>query len=537
MAFIANYKVVKIKNIPFSQSISTLLPYEIPERYRNSFYLANAAFFDSTNWFLHRAYEVIFPTLKKRLSELEPYTLQSNNKVAEKVEQIVRILDQCNSVIDVRFPFKRDDGSYEVVRGFRAHHGLTTGYASCLGGLRINENITRDHMKALSVLSTYRNACMGINMAGAHGGIKICPKNYSENELQNIVELYTAELIKKGYCTYNLTIGGERDVIQPDINTSEREMSWISTSFAKYTGQSLNVAAAGKPSEYGGIENYEKMSSHGTFLTMDFFLNNEPLMTKIGLTKGMKGKTFIIQGLGKLGAPLSNQLVYNGAVCVGVKEKAAYIYDPNGINLNQLYEHKAKTGSIENFGPCKAYENDSIYTEQCDILIFAAHQKSLICYIANDVKAKMIVEAADGPISPTSHKILTGRSKLVVPDIYACSGATIASYLEYLKNMNQMRICQGELLRFSRNVYENILNRISEEEQKIAVSGSSVQSVSPEVHPSVIADSVEYVLTDTSNEIVRLLDLHQLRTDIRTAAYMVAIENIFSTLFYQKKFL
>lgn len=139
MAFRVNYKVLCFKRRFARRFLCTAktppkLPYEIPERYQNAFYLANAAFYDSTNWFLHRAYEVVFPKLKTDLAKLEICKNASGDEVADKVENIIEVLDQCNSIIDVRFPVKRDDGTYEIVRGFRAQHGLSAGYISCLGG-------------------------------------------------------------------------------------------------------------------------------------------------------------------------------------------------------------------------------------------------------------------------------------------------------------------------------------------------------------------------------------------------------------------
>lgn len=139
MAFRVNYKVLNFTKPSGLRSVSTnktsvKLPYEIPERYRNAFYLANASLYDSTNWFVHRAYEVVFQKLKSGLLKLEPYNNQHADRATEKVEEIIKIMDQCNSIIDVRFPIKRDDGSHEIVRGFRAQHGLSAGYMSCLGG-------------------------------------------------------------------------------------------------------------------------------------------------------------------------------------------------------------------------------------------------------------------------------------------------------------------------------------------------------------------------------------------------------------------
>lgn len=136
MAFRINYKILNFHAPRFLSTTKTIpkLPYEIPERYQNAFYLANAALYDSTNWFLHRAYEVIFPKLKADLAKLEIYKNISDNEAVEKVEEVIKILDQCNSILDVRFPVKRDNGSYEMIRGFRAHHGLSAGYTACLGG-------------------------------------------------------------------------------------------------------------------------------------------------------------------------------------------------------------------------------------------------------------------------------------------------------------------------------------------------------------------------------------------------------------------
>ena len=176
----------------------TYSSYEIPERYRTSFYLANAALFDQVNWFLHRAYEISFPRLVADLRDREPKL--SHVDAAERVETVIQILDQCNSVIDVRFPMQREDGTKRMIRGFRAQYGLYSGFNTSLGGLRMRNDVTRDQMKALAALSTYKHACMGIRLAGGHGGIKINPTEYTELELQRIVKKYAGELYLKGFC-------------------------------------------------------------------------------------------------------------------------------------------------------------------------------------------------------------------------------------------------------------------------------------------------------------------------------------------------
>lgn len=196
-------------------SLTRKLPYEIPEKYQNSFYLANASVFDNINWFLHRSYEILFPTLRATLQNSPDAKLTVDESI-DKLNGIIRILDQCNTLIDLRFPVKRDNGSYEVVRGYKGQYGMSTGQLPCFGGklnyfwkrvatdyflgLRYDDEVTRDDIKGMSALAMYKNCCVGINCPGAHGTIKIDPNEYSENELQSIVKQYAAELYQKGMC-------------------------------------------------------------------------------------------------------------------------------------------------------------------------------------------------------------------------------------------------------------------------------------------------------------------------------------------------
>nr|CAI5851353.1 unnamed protein product [Callosobruchus analis] len=528
MAFIINSKVVPPTKAAVAKPQAAKLPYEIPERYKNSFYLANAALFDSTNWFLHRAFEVIFPSLKKTLKYEKTCESLTDDQIHDRLENLVQVLDQCNSIIDVRYPIKRDNGKYEIIRGFRAHYGLASGYKSCLGGLRLGSNITRDHMKGLSVLSAYKNACLGISMAGAHGGIKIDPTNYSPRELKSILENYTVQLMNKGYCC-------EGDIFYPDMGCSIMEMDWMARTLAKYRGDDMIVTVSGKSYEFGGFEHYIEMLSQASFQALNFVLNNQQLLDKVKLKKGLRDKTFIIQGLGKLGAPLAKLLTANGAICVGVKDTDAYIYDPKGIDFEKLYEHKLKMGTFKNFGTAKEDTKNDVYTEACDILVFAAKQKSLSCYIANNVKAEVILEAAEAPITPTAHQILTGRNKIVIPDLYACSGGTICSYLEFLIGLQRTGRLTKEVLSLSSGIYESILKNVCGRE--ILAAGGTASHVHVHVDVKTLVDSLECILTDVGNEMVKLNELHKLGTDLRIPAYMIGISNIFRAVHCHENFM
>ncbi|KAL1491454.1 hypothetical protein ABEB36_012052 [Hypothenemus hampei] len=507
------------------------IEYEIPERYRNSFYLANAALFDSTNWFLHKAYEATFPYLKNTFRHHRKQQMASDMKIHEKLENLIDSLDQCNSIIDVRFPVQKENGKLEIVRGFRAHYGETVRKSPCLGGLRIREDITRDQMKALALLSFMKSSCLGTGLSGAMGGIKIDPKMYSENELKTIIDTYVSQLRIKGYCNHT-------DVVHPDMNTGEREMTWIHQAFATYSGQSINATSTGKSIEYGGIKNYDKATAMGAFKALDYFLNNGEVMLKTGCIKaGLKNKRFILQGLGKVGKPLGLMLIEAGAICVGVKEEDAYLYHSDGIDLNELYKYKEEHGSIENYGLSKTEYPESIFTQDCDILVLAACQKSLECRIARDIKARIVLEAADCPVTPTAHKILTTKSKLIVPDIYACAGANVISYFEYLRNLHQTGTLPENMLRFSTDIYEEVFQNMDQEQQTVTgVGGSQTQyNMFLPLDSSFTKNAIDCTFTAVGEEIFDNLKTFKLGLDMRTAAYSVAIQNNFKSIFEENK--
>ncbi|KAH0807279.1 hypothetical protein GEV33_015506 [Tenebrio molitor] len=478
-------KNTKILN-SFAQTTS-YSTYEIPERYRNSFYLANAALFDQANWFLHRAYEICFPRLVSRLKDRQK--MLTDSEANKKVMTAVHLLDQCNSIIDVRFPIDRENGKKEIVRGFRAQHGLFSGFDTCLGGLRMKEDVTRDQMKGLAMVSTYKHSCMGIRLAGAHGGIKIDPKQYTELELQRIVKKYAAELYTKGFCD------GLTDVIEPDVNVGAREMAWIASIFpAKYE----KVMVAGKPTEMGGIDNYPRMASQGIFFALDHFINNDKILEQINMTKGLEQKTFIIQGLGKLGSALAKFLENCGAVCVGVKEHDGYVYDAEGVDIQGMIRHRKQLGTIQNFTNVKPIASDEIFKEHCDILILAAQQKGLICYVADKVKAKIVVEAANCSITPTAHRILMGRSKLVLPDIYVSSGHSVASYIEYLFAWRKAK----KDLPVLRHLYKHILTtfNVTKKTRQVVSSATTQKIIDCDMKPDILTYAIEHVMSETGND-------------------------------------
>lgn len=245
----------------------------------------------------------------------------------------------------------------------------------------------------------------------------------------------------------------------------------------------------------GVIENASTMGGQGVFFALDYFLQQEKILETIDFdTPGLQNKTFIIQGLGKLGQALSIILERHGAVCVGIKEVNSFIYDNDGIDVTSAINQWKKHNTFDNFGKGKQGISDDIFKEPCDLLILAANSKSLVCYTADKVKANVIVEASNCAITPTSHRILVGHTKLVLPDIYACSGYSVASYFEYLLNNRK----KSSVLR---PLYQNILDSFSEMENstKVVSTATTQKILTGRMNPSVLTYGLEHVMAETGN--------------------------------------
>nr|XP_022903878.1 glutamate dehydrogenase, mitochondrial-like isoform X2 [Onthophagus taurus] len=408
--------------------IKTRTLYTVPERYRNAFYLANASLFDYTNWYIHKAYESCFKTVLNTV--FTSYPNMTDNKAKLKVLDIINLLEPCSGVVDISFPIKKTDGTYEVVQGYRAIHALNLYEMPNLGGMRICSDLSKDHIRAFSILATYKHACFGIDMAGSHGGLKISGYDYDSSDLKNIVVTYGKELAKRGF------LGHKVDVLEPDLYCTSNEMEWISNTFAKTETAGI-ACAVGKTPENGGIEMYDEAFGLGVMYALNLFMENKEVLNKLSWEGDLRGKTFLVQGLGKIGSQIARMLTRAGAMCIGVKEHDSYILMEDGVPIDSLIKYKEDTGSIMEYNKyAKPGTTEQIFTEQCDILVLSATHRSIQCHVAERIKAKIIIEAAYSSLTPTAYKVLVARNCLVLPDIFTGAGFSVASYLEYIKNVN-----------------------------------------------------------------------------------------------------
>ncbi len=426
----------------------------------------------------------------------------------------------CNAVYQMRFPIKRDDGSIEVIEAYRVQHSQHK--TPCKGGIRFSEAVNQDEVMALASLMTYKCAIVNVPFGGAKGGIKINPKKYSEFELQKITRRYTAELVKKNF------IGPGTDVPAPDYGTGEKEMAWILDTYATMRPGEVDAmgCVTGKPVTQGGVRGRKEATGLGVFFGVREVCLMTDVMERLGLTPGVENKRVVVQGLGNVGYHSAKFFREHGAKVVGIAEYEGSIYDANGLNEEEVFQHRRKTGSILNFPGAEnlASSLDALELD-CDILIPAALENVINKDNAERVKAKIIGEAANGPLTPDADEILAKKGTLIIPDMYLNAGGVTVSYFEWLKNLSHVRYGRMEK-RFTENMNKHILGQIEE------LTGKAVNDTEKKFieHGASEADLVhsglEETMIEATHEIMNTWKANPEIPDMRTAAYVVAINKV-----------
>lgn len=430
------------------------------------------------------------------------------------------LLDQikiCNNVYHITFPLERDDGTIEVIQGWRvehSHHKLPTK-----GGIRFSMTVNEDETMALAALMTYKCAVVDVPFGGAKGGIKIDRTNYSKDEIERITRRYTYELIKKDF------LGPGSDVPAPDYGTGAEEMAWILDTYRQLKSDiNAEACVTGKPIPQGGVRGRTEATGRGVFFGIREACNDKHSMDEVGLETGLAGKTFVVQGLGNVGYHTAKYMIEGGAKMVGVAEIEGSIYDADGIDLEELMTFREETGSILDFKNTKKMkDNTAVLETDCDILIPAALENQINEGNAANIKAKIIGEAANGPTTATAHNILKEKGKLIIPDSYLNAGGVTVSYFEWLKNLSHVRFGRMEK-RFEEGSYRKILN---------VIENSSDRTFTEEEMKELAKGADEYDLVDSGLEetmINAFEELNGLRKkhdiDLRTAAFLSAIEKV-----------
>jgi glutamate dehydrogenase (NAD(P)+) len=369
-------------------------------------------------------------------------------------------------VLETNLTFERDDGSLETVRAYRSQFNGDRGPYK--GGIRYHPGVTRDEVKALSGWMAYKCAVVDVPYGGGKGGIAIDPADYTEDELERITRAFATEL--------RPMIGEDRDIPAPDVNTGQREMNWIKDTYETLENTTAPGVITGKALDSGGSEGRVEATGRSVALSAREAFD--------WLGRDLAGATVAVQGYGNAGSVAAALIDDLGASVVAVSDSSGGIHDPDGLDPREVKSHKSETGSVTGYPGTDEITNDELLTLDVDCLVPAALENAVDEDLAADVAADLIVEAANGPLTPGADDVLAERDTHVVPDILANAGGVTVSYFEWVQNRQRFSWTE---------------ERVNEE--------------------------LERVITDAFDTLVDTYESNDVGT-LRTAAYVVGIGRI-----------
>ena len=394
------------------------------------------------------------------------------NLAAEKLkldEGLWRVLRQPNREIIVHIPVNMDNGQLEVFTGYRVQHSIARGPAK--GGVRYAPDVTLDEVRALASWMTWKCAVVNIPFGGAKGGVICDPKSMSRGELERLTRRYTSELIE--------FIGPEKDVPAPDVNTNEQVMAWMMDTYSMHMRQTVTAVVTGKPLNMGGSRGRREATGRGVMIICDESIK------KLGMDRSRT--RVIIQGFGNVGSNAALLMHNEGYKIVGIGEWDGGLYNANGIDIMALTEHRQKEGTIHGFKDADRRATEELLVTDCEILIPAATENVITSANADRVKAKILVEGANGPTTAAADDILADKHVFVMPDILANAGGVTASYFEWVQDR------QGYFWK-----------------------------------ESVVNEQLEHIMVSSFEDVVRYAETHHVNN--RIAAYMLAIDRVAYTI-------
>ena len=432
---------------------------------------------------------------------------------------ILEQINQCNAVYRMHVPVRVGE-TIEVIKAYSLQHSHHK--TPCKGGIRFAINVNLDEVMALAALMTYKCAIVNVPFGGAKGGITIDPRKYSAYDLEKITRRYTAELIKKNF------IGPGVDVPAPDYGTGEKEMAWIVDTYGSMRPGEIDAQACvtGKPVSQGGVRGRKEATGLGVFYGIREVCNMPEVMKRTGMKTGVKGKTVVVQGLGNVGYHAAKFFQEAGAVIVGLAEFEGAIYKKEGLDVDKVVEHRKQSGSILNFaGSTNIARTEEALELECDILVPAALENVINGENAPRVKAKIIGEAANGPLTPEADEEFIKRGIVVIPDMYLNAGGVTVSYFEWLKNLSHVRYGRMEK-RFTENLNGQLIAQIEE------LTGKQVNENERELilhgpeEVDLVRSGLEETMIAATREIMACWHENPKIPDMRTAAYVVAIDKV-----------
>jgi glutamate dehydrogenase (NAD(P)+) len=334
-------------------------------------------------------------------------------------QNLVNVLQECKKAVEVSVPVSMDDGATHVFKGFRVVHNLARGPSK--GGLRYHPDVTLDEVKSLAMWMTWKCALAGIPFGGAKGGVVCNPKRMSRGELERMTRRFTSEIINQ--------IGPQVDIPAPDVGTDGRVMAWIFDTYSMNKGHSVLGVVTGKPLTIGGSLGREEATSRGALYCLRDVTAKQ--------NRSIADLRVAVQGFGNVGSYFAKFVAEDGARVVAISDSATALYNPRGIDVQAALVHKRETGSLAGLKGADEITNEELLLLDCDVLAPCALEQVITEENASQVKAKLIVEGANGPITPQADSILEDMGVLVLPDILANVGGVIVSYFEWVQGLQE----------------------------------------------------------------------------------------------------
>jgi glutamate dehydrogenase (NAD(P)+) len=392
---------------------------------------------------------------KSRVNSLYENVAVQFNKAADLMEldpDIRQILSKTTNEITVNFPVRMDDDRVRVFTGYRVQHNSTLGPYK--GGLRFHPSVHIDEVRALAAWMTWKTAIARLPLGGAKGGIQLDPSKYSEHELRRITRRFTYAL--------GSNIGPEYDIPAPDVNTNAQIMAWILDTYVSmmppHERHRSTHVVTGKPIESGGSEGREKATGQGVVNIIDFWSRDNAF--------DLSGSTYFVQGFGNVGSWLARLMKQLGAKLIGVEDASGAIFNPEGIDADQLNDHVGAGGVLAAYPQASRIDHRAFMSLKADLFVPAALESQITAETAPWLDVRLVVEAANGPTDPDGDQILRERGIPIMPDILCNSGGVIVSYFEWLQNKRSeywdLEEVDAKLHKLMKRAYERVLDKAGE---------------------------------------------------------------------------
>ncbi len=455
-------------------------------------------------------------TFRKSVEHMVDHAIE----IMELDEGIGSALKVCQSVIQISFPVEIN-GKAEIFTGWRATH--SDHRLPSKGGIRYAPIVDQDEVEALAALMTYKCAIVDVPFGGSKGGLVIDPRKYDRNQLEAITRRFARELIGKGY------LSPAKNVPAPDMGTGPREMGWMTDTYRRLFPDDINYmgAVTGKPVEHGGVRGRNEATGRGVQYALREFFRHGEEVKNAGLEGSLEGKQVIVQGLGNVGYHAAHFLqTEDDCKIIAIIERDGAVLDPDGLDVDAVFHHMRENGGVKGF-PDARFESDgsSILEMECDILIPAALEGVITTDNADRIKAHLIAEAANGPVTFEADKILQKRGVEIIPDAYCNAGGVIVSYFEWIRNLNHVRFGRIDK-RFHESRGEHILTAIEMATDSKVPDWLRDQIARGADEFDLVRSGLDDSMRQGMQEIIEKRRSHPKIDDYRMAAFVIAIEKI-----------